>query len=291
MRKIANAFSLGKSTVSKVIREVCKSTSINLKCLIKLPNTINEVNEMVLNFYLAHGFPQCLGDVDGSHVNIKRPKTNANDYMNRKGHYSFNVPAAADYQYCFFDVVIKWPGSVHDGRIFSNSWLNESLRNEYVPSRSKIIVEGGGPVPVCILGDPAYPLLSFLMKEFVNRGANEKEQFFGFKLSFARMVIECAFGRLKGRFGCLRREMDINIEDLPYVIHACFLLHNFCELHKEPAHQNLVEAAKKYDSEFQPTNKSSGYQTSNNESTGKKFRIFLKYFEHIYDLFANKKSV
>ena len=57
------------------------------------------------------------------------------------------------------------------------------------------------------------------------------------------MVNEYAFGRQEGRFGCLRRKMDINIEDLPYVIHACLLLHNFCELHKEPVHQNLVEAA------------------------------------------------
>ena len=59
-----------------------------------------------------------------------------------------------------------------------------------------------------------------------------------------------------------------------------FLLYNFCESHKEPVHQNLVEAAKKYDSDFQPTNNSSGYQTSNNESTGNKFRsIFVKYFQ------------
>ena len=76
--KIAKAFSLGKLTVSNVIREVCKSISKYLKCLIKLPNTINEVNEMVSKFYLAHRFPQCLGAVDGSHVNIKKPKTNTN---------------------------------------------------------------------------------------------------------------------------------------------------------------------------------------------------------------------
>ena len=60
-----------------------------MKCLIKLPNTINEVNEMISKFYLAHGFPQCLGVVDKSNANIKKSKTNANDYMNRKGHYSF----------------------------------------------------------------------------------------------------------------------------------------------------------------------------------------------------------
>ena len=89
----------------------------------------------------------------------------------------------------------------------------------------------------------------------------------------ARVVVWNA--RVEGRFGCLRREMDISIEDLPYVIHVCFLLHNFCELHKDPAHQNLVEAAKKYDSEFQPTNKSSGYQTSDNESTGKNLEEYL----------------
>ena len=121
-------FSLGNSTVSKVIREVCKSISINLKCLIKLPNTINEVNEIVSKFYLAHGFPQCLGVADGSHVNIKKPKTNANDYMNCKGHYSFNVEAATNYQCCFSNVEIKWPGSVHDAKIVSNSGLSESLR-------------------------------------------------------------------------------------------------------------------------------------------------------------------
>ena len=60
------------------------------------------------------------------------------------------------------------------------------------------------------------------MTEFVNGRSKEKERFFGFKLSSGRMIIQCTFGRLKGRFGCLRREMDINIEDFPYFIHACF---------------------------------------------------------------------
>ena len=133
-------------------------------------------------------------------------------------------------------------------------------------------------------------MLPLVMKEFVNRGSKEKEQFFGFKLSSARMVIECAVRPMRGRFGCLRREMDINIEDFPYIMYACFLLNNFCELRKELVHQNLVEAAEKYDSEFQSANKSSGYQTSSNESTGKIFRrIFVKYFEYLFYLFANRK--
>ena len=46
-----------------------------MKCLIKLLNNINEVvNEMISKIYLAHGFPQCLGVVDGSNVNMKNLK-------------------------------------------------------------------------------------------------------------------------------------------------------------------------------------------------------------------------
>ena len=75
----------------------------------------------------------------------------------------------------------------------------------------------------------------------------KKNSFFGFKLSSARMVIEHSFGRLKERVW-LRREMDMNIEDFPLVIYACFLLFKFCQLHKDTVHQNLVEAVKKCDS-------------------------------------------
>ena len=170
VRKIANAFSLRKSTVSKVIREVCKSISINLKCLIKLPNTITEVKDMVSKFYLVHGFPQWLGAVDGSHIIIKKSKTNANDYMNRKGH-SFNVQAASDYQYVFWrGNKMTWERTRRKN--FFWFWVKWKLRNEYIPSCSKIIVEGEDPVPVCILGDPTYSLLPFLMKKFVNGGSN-----------------------------------------------------------------------------------------------------------------------
>ena len=52
---------------------------------------------MVSKFSLAHGFPQFLSAVDRSHVNIEKSKANANNCMSRKGHYSFDVQAAADY--------------------------------------------------------------------------------------------------------------------------------------------------------------------------------------------------
>ena len=126
--------------------------------------------------------------------------------------------------------MIKWPVSVHDARVFGNSSLNQQFRDGTIPKCEKEIVKGELPVPISILGDPTYPLLPFLMKEFSKGGKDNSERFFDQRLSSARMIIECAFGRMKARFGCLRRGMDINLNDLPAVIHACFILHNYCEL-------------------------------------------------------------
>ena len=70
--------------------------------------------------------------------------------------------------------MIKWPGSVLDACTFSNSKLYTMFRGSVVSDWSKIIVEGEPPIPICILGDPTYPLLPYLMKEFTNGGKNEK---------------------------------------------------------------------------------------------------------------------
>ena len=104
---------------------------------------------------------------------------------------------------------------MHDACIFSNSVLNKNLRDKSIPPCPKVIVDGESAVLIFILGDPVYRLLPFLMKEFASGGKTQLEQFFGFKLSSAKMVIECAFGKLKSRFGCLERDMDIDIKYLP----------------------------------------------------------------------------
>ena len=43
------------------------------------------------------------------------------------------------------------------------------------------------------------------MKEYPKGETDEKEQYFGYRLSSTRMVIKNVFGRLKGKFGFLKK--------------------------------------------------------------------------------------
>ena len=96
-----------------------------------------------------------------------------------------NIQAKPVDNYCFIDVLIKWPGSAHGARVFSTSNLFESLRNGTIRQCRKIAVNGQPEVLICILGDPAYPLLLYLMKDFGNRAKDQREKIFGYRLSSA----------------------------------------------------------------------------------------------------------
>ena len=48
-------------------------------------------------------------------------------------------------------------------------------------------------------------------------------------LRSTRNQIECAFGRLKTRWRILLRLMELTFENIPDIVLACFVLHNFCE--------------------------------------------------------------
>ena len=137
------------------------------------------------------------------------------------------------------DVECRWPGSVDDTKVFANSSIHAKLRSIKLPSSFQTPVEGDVKIPNYLIGDPAYPLLPFCMKEYDACTSNE-QVIFNNMLRSARNQFECAFGRLKARWSIPTTKMDFKLEGLPTIIYACFVLHNYCEQHNVNIDEDLV---------------------------------------------------
>ena len=141
----------------------------------------------------------------------------------------------------FTEVYIGRPGRVHDARVFVNSSLHKRGQDgTLLPDCKETIF--GKQVPLLVLGDPAYPLLSWLMKAFPDNGNLSRQQkTFNYRLSRARVVVEHAYGRLKGRWRCLLKRNDTSVHDLPKLVAVCCVLHNICEIHQENFNEEWLD--------------------------------------------------
>ena len=122
---------------------------------------------------------------------------------------------------------MAWQGD--DARVFVNSSLYTRGNNGTLfPDWNRNLC--GTDVPIVILGDPAYPLLPWLMKPYVeNDRTTTQQKLFNYRQSRARMVVENAYGRLKGRWRCLLKRLDFKLENVVPVVASCVVLHNLCE--------------------------------------------------------------
>ena len=229
-RTLSHLFGVGVSTVGSIVRECCRVICDELTPrYVRMP-TGDDFDRMLDGFETRWGFPHCAGAVDGTHIPIIAPTTDHCDYFNRKGWHSLIMQAVVDDRYMFIDINIGWPGSVHDARVLANSRLYQRAEGGSCFPLKKRDINGVETTPV-IIGDAAYPLLNWLLKPYrETTSSTDEEKHFNYRLSRARMVVENAFGRLKGRFRILMKRNDCDIETTLTMVAACVVLHNICEM-------------------------------------------------------------
>ena len=241
-RTIANLFGVSTSFVCLCIRDVCKAITKKLKNdFLKVPKG-EDLREVMRLYKEKWGFPSCAGAIDGTHIPIQAPLENRTDYINRKSYHSIVMQALVDSKYLFRDVVIGWPGSVHDARVLSNSELyNRGCNGQrFDPSMKESIL--GVDMGPLILGDPAYPLLDWLIKAYPeNQNTPNWQRNFNYRLSRARMTAEDTLGRWKGRFRRVLKRIDMAVRSACYLVAASCILHNICELRKDDFLEEWLE--------------------------------------------------
>lgn len=101
--------------------------------------------------------------------------------------------------------------------------------------------------PYKLIGDATYSHRTCMWVPF--KGTKETlasdRAHWNFIQSSTCMVVERAFGLLKGRWQILLRRIEMRLDHLPALVGACICLHNLCVKHKDFVDDAMVQEAKK----------------------------------------------
>ena len=181
------------------------------------------------NFWNKWQFPNCIGCVDGKHIRIKKPQKSGSMYFCYKNFFSISLLAVTDANYRFIMVDVGSYGKENDAGVFENCSLRREIEsgNLRLPEESQL-PESPIKVPFVFLGDEAFPLTEYLMRPYPLSQLQEGDEndVFNYRLSRARMVVECSFGIMVAKFRLLGKAIETKVENAVYIVKAITLLHN-----------------------------------------------------------------
>lgn len=199
-------------SISRYVHHATAVLAKNYSSFVKLVSAA-EAAEMRQKFYKMKGMPGVIGTIDCTHVPIKKPSDNDPErFRNRKNIFSVNIQVIADADLMIRDVVARWPGSVHDSRIFDNSKACELFESGRMP-------EG------FLLGDQGYACRSYLITPFASEDDRSQAKFNAAHRR-TRLSIERLFGAWKRTFPCLSGTLRFEPDRCTPIVSACAVLWN-----------------------------------------------------------------
>lgn len=230
-RSIAHLFGIGRSTACTIFHEIVVAINTNLTSRYIRFLQGEALRSVTDGFRTRWGFPQCCGAIDGTHIPIISPHEHHSDYFNRKSFHSIILEAVVNDKYRFININVVQPGKHHNAFVLRNSPIFQSAEERtLLPDSTELF--NTIDVPLLLIGVPAYLLKRWLMKAFPNvAGLNERQKKLNYRLSRARMTVECAFGRLKGRWRCLLMRLDCHLCNASAIVTACCTLSTICDVH------------------------------------------------------------
>ncbi|XP_049579200.1 uncharacterized protein zgc:113227 [Syngnathus scovelli] len=217
-RSIGHLFGVSKTTVCRCLREFCSAAcALLLPCHIRFPDP-EMLAETAADIEARWGLPRCVGAINGSHIPIIAPQEKHRDFINARGWHSIILQGVVDGKGLFWSACAGMAGGLRHARALRESTLWETAEQG--------CLEPG----YYILGDSPYPLKTWLLKAFRQDGTlMPAQRAFNESVRCARTMVRTAFSRLKGRWRCLTRRNDSDIQMVKSMVLTCCALHNICE--------------------------------------------------------------
>ena len=129
MLTIAFSYRLGHSTVWNIIRDMCDAI-VDKMMGEQMPFPEKEDWEKIAkDFWDVWNFPNCVGALDGIHVQIETSAKSGSLYFNYKKTFSTVLLALVDANFKFIAVDVGSYGKNSDGGIFIHSHLGQRFEN------------------------------------------------------------------------------------------------------------------------------------------------------------------
>ena len=124
-----------------------------LACLINLAKDIirpkdpqfTNVHPRLKNRKFTPFMDNCIGAIDGTHIEVVVPNATAVQHRNRHKEKSQNVMCVCDFDMRFTFVLAGWPGSVHDMRVFNDAQSRLGHKFPHPPPEKFYLVDSGYP--------------------------------------------------------------------------------------------------------------------------------------------------
>ncbi|CAN4107674.1 unnamed protein product [Withania somnifera] len=236
-KTLATRYGLEPYLISKITNMVTRLLATKLYPeFIKIPVSRRRLVETTQGFQELTALPNICGAIDGTAVRLQHlpsDTVNSSMYYSRYGFPSVLLQVVVDHKKIFWDVCVKAPGGFDDATHFRDSLLYNRLISGDIVWDKGINVRGEHVRPY-IVGDRCYPLLSFLLTPFSgNRTGSPAENAYDEALLRARKMVEEAIGLLKGRWKILQN-LNVGLSHASQTIVACCVLHNLCQIAREP---------------------------------------------------------
>lgn len=228
LRHVSERFGLGISTCHKLVIEVCRAIyDVLMPKYLRWPSDL-EIQSTKEKFESIHKIPNVVGSIYTTHIPIIAPKVHVAAYFNKrhternqKTSYSITVQGVVNADGIFTDVCIGNPGSLTDDQILEKSSLSRQRA-------ARGMLRDGW-----IVGNSGFPLTDWLLVPYARQNLTWTQHAFNESIGGIQKTATEAFERLKGRWACLQKRTEVKLQDLPYVLGACCVLHNICEMRKE----------------------------------------------------------